>query len=269
MDGHPMNPIAFRIGTLSIHWYGVMVALGFLAGVGIMQLNRRHGRMTADQVADLTFFTLLGGILGARLWYVVQFWGEFRHAPLEVVMIQKGGLVYYGGFLVALAVIYGFCRRRGVEAARVFDLFSPGLAAGHALGRIGCFLQGCCHGRAATGPLSFRYPALGYAHDAQGHVLNSALAGPVYPVQLFEAAGNAALAAVLFFALRRLRPGRTAALYLIAYGSMRFALEFLRGDHRDRLFGVLTPAQGLGAVLVPAGIIVWLLLAWRDRCRAA
>ncbi len=260
-----MTPIAFRIGTLSIHWYGIMVALGFLAGVGIMQLNRRHARMTADQVADLTFFTLLGGILGARTWYVLQFWEEFRLHPLDIVMVQKGGLVYYGGFLVALGVIYGFCRRRRLEPARVFDLGSLGLAAGHALGRIGCFLQGCCHGRAASGPFAFQYPPMGYAHDAEGHVINRLLAVPVYPVQLFESLGNAVLAVVLFFALRRLRPGRTAALYMIAYGSMRFALEFLRGDHRDRLLGLLTPAQALGVVLVPAGLAVWLILHYRDR----
>jgi phosphatidylglycerol:prolipoprotein diacylglycerol transferase len=260
-----MNPIAFRIGALSIHWYGILVALGFLSAVAMMQWNRRHADMTADQVADMTFFTLLGGILGARAWYVIEFWGEYRDHPLDIIMIQKGGLVYYGGFLLALVAIFWFCRRRGLSLVRVCDLGAVGLAVGHAVGRLGCFMQGCCHGRAASGWLAFQYPRVGYVVDADGHLLNPLLGQPVYPVQLLESAGNLLLAVGLYFALRRLRPGRTAALYMISYGTLRFCLEFLRGDHRDRLFGIFTPAQSLGLVLVPVGVAIWLILRYCDR----
>ena len=265
MGDQAMNPIAFRIGALSIHWYGILVASGFLAAVGMMQWNRRHAGMTADQVADMTFFTLLGGILGARSWYVIEFWGEYRDRPLDIIMIQKGGLVYYGGFLLAVLMILWFCRRRKLSPARVCDLGAVGLAVGHAVGRIGCFMQGCCHGRPASGGLSFQYPRIGYVVDAEGHLLNPLLAQPVYPVQLLESAGNVLLAVGLYFALRRLRPGRTAALYIIAYGTLRFCLEFFRGDHRDRILDLFTPALFFGLVLVPVGIVLWLILSYCDR----
>lgn len=255
-----MNPIVFEFGKLSIHWYGIMVALGFLASVGWMQWNRRQVGMTIDQVADLTFFALLGGVLGARTWYVIQFWEEFRGHPLEIVMIQKGGLVYYGGLLLAMLVIFGFCRWRQLSLARVLDLCAIGLPVGHAFGRIGCFIQGCCHGRPATGWLSFQYPRVGYVVDVQGHLFNPLLSQPVYPVQLFESGGSLLLAVIMYFALRRQRPGQTAALYLIGYGLMRFSLEFFRGDHRNLLCGVFTPAQTMGMILVPVGVVAWLLL---------
>jgi phosphatidylglycerol:prolipoprotein diacylglycerol transferase len=196
---------------------------------------------------------------------VIQCWGEYRDRPLDIVMIQKGGLVYYGGFLLAIAVIVWFCRRRKLSLARVCDVGAVSLVVGHAVGRLGCFMQGCCHGRSMSGWLSFQYPRMGYVVDDKGHLLNSLLAQPVCPVQLLESGGNFLLAIGLYFALRRLRPGRTAALYFIGYGTLRFCLEFLRGDHRDRLFDLFTPAQALGLVLVPTGVAIWLVLGYCDR----
>lgn len=256
-----MHQIAFMIGGKAIHWYGVCIAAGFLAATGLMLLMRRCARLTKDQVFDIAMISICAGIFGARLFFVIQFWDEFfaGRSFLEVFRIDKGGLVFYGGFLCAFAALCIYAARKKLSIRLILDLAAPAIAAAHACGRIGCFLQGCCFGKTAPAswPGAVRYPL----KSLPGERYPDFTAGtslPVFPVQLYEAGLNFLLCGVLLFLLAKNRkPGRIAALYLICYAVMRFSLEFFRGDHTDFFLG-MTPSQNIALFLMlPLGALVW------------
>lgn len=250
-----MHPIIVEIGSFSLRSYGLMAALGFLAGVGAAMLNRKYARMTTDQLNTLCFFSILIGIAGARLFYVVQYWHQFRNHWLDIVRIDKGGLVYYGGFLLVLAFIYFYCRRNKLSVLRVMDVCAPGLALGHAFGRLGCFLNGCCFGKPGGGTLGVMYPPFSEAFMKYGNVA-------LHPVQLYESVMNLALFPLLFFLTRRGGKGIATASYLVLYGLVRFTDEFFRGDHSAPFMLGMTRAQVIGLVLIPVGAA---LLIYRIR----
>lgn len=263
-----MHGIAFQLFGLSIHWYGIMVATGFLASLAVLQYKRDYARMTSDQVIDLSIIIVVCGIVGARIAYVIQFFDQFRGNFWKVFRVDQGGLVFYGGFILAALVIYGYVRRHRLCVSRILDICAPAMAVGHAFGRIGCFLQGCCFGipckgfgtvyPPGTAPAA-RYP------DLDSIALNLQLTGraaasslPLLPVQLIESAGNLLLGIGLLLLFRKIRrSGTVAAAYFIGYGVLRFALECFRGDHTDRIVG-LTRAQLIGLfIMIPLGVFCY------------
>ena len=267
------DPVAFELGPLSIRWYGICVALGFLAAY---QLAQRRGRALGlgPQVApDVTLAAMLGGIGGARLLYVLQNWqAEFSGDLLEAFAVWHGGLVFYGGFLGALIMITVWSRHKRWPLLAIGDMAAPALPLGHALGRIGCLLNGCCFGRPWDGPGGLTYPgpiADGllngplYIQRQLGVVPTAALGcRSVFPIQLVDALGNLAICgALLYLGRRPAWRNRLFPLYLSLYAPMRFAVEFGRGDYL-RLSHGLTPAQWLCLLLFPVAV-VW--LAWNRK----
>jgi len=245
-----MHPIFFTVGPLTIRWYGVMAAIGFLLATVIVTMNRKRANMSDNQVSALMFIAIVGGIAGGRIFYVIQNWSAlFKDNLLEVFRVDHGGLVFYGGFFLATGGIIVYCRKSKLDMVRVLDVFAPGLAIGHAMGRIGCFLNGCCYGNVTHSWLGVHYP--------EGTAAWRKFFGDaVHPIQLYEACGNIILATVLLLLLRRTKRGITLSSYMILYGVLRFVDEFFRGDHsHDQLwFGSLTPAQAIGLLLIPTGI---------------
>jgi len=248
-----MHPIAFELGALKIHWYGIMTALGFLCALGIMQLRRKHCKMSAGEISDFMFMLIISGVLGARIFYVIQFWDQFRDNLWEIVRIDHGGQVFYGGFLCSIIAIIIYCKRKKLSLVRVMDSSAPGLAFGHAVGRLGCFLNGCCFGAPTSCPIGVVYPE-GSLPDRVYHGL------ALHPIQLYEASGNVILSLILFYSIGKVKPGQTFSLYLIIYGVFRFVNEFFRGDHTDFIMG-LTPAQTLGIGIVATGIFFFTYFA--------
>ena len=242
-----MHQLAFTIGGISIHWYGVMAALGFLAGTLVLYTQRNHAKLTADQVSDLALFAMLAGVIGARIFYVIQFWSaQFQDNLLEIFRIDHGGLVFYGGFICAILVLLAYCLKKKISVPAVLDIFAPAIALGHAFGRIGCFLNGCCYGKACDLPWAVVFPQSSEPGKRYPEI-------PLHPVQLYEAVGNLLLFAIMLLLLRKLKTnGQTAAIYMVFYGISRFCYEFFRGDHSDHFWG-LTPAQTIGLFLIPAG----------------
>ncbi len=261
-----MHEIALTIGSLKIHWYGIMVALGFVLAILVLLKERTRAGITADNVFDLGLIAVFGGVFGARLFYVIQFHHQFAGKPLEVFRIDKGGLVFYGGFLLAFLVVWGYCRWKKISFLRVMDIFAPAVAMGHASGRIGCFLQGCCFGRptsswpsavfpAGSAP-ALRYPA--EPADLYAGVRTACDSLPLIPVQLYEAACNFLIALLLIWLLKKIRrPGGVAAIYLATYAVMRFCMELMRGDHTDHI-GMFTPSQAIALfVMLPVAAVVF------------
>lgn len=292
--------IAFNLLTRPIYWYGVMVAVGFLAGMLIMQWRASRAGIAANRVSDLAMAAIVGGLVGARLFYVLLNFRDYSAAPMEILRIDRGGLVYYGGFIGAALAIYWLSRRLALDTGRVADLAAVGLPLGQAIGRLGCFLNGCCFGKVSELPWSVIYP---YApSDASSHLqvwLTQKEAGlltveaaaarflpesgfyqclPVHPVQLYQAILNLAIFGLLLAAAPRVKPpGRLLALYMISYGICRGLIEFLRGDYllaaapgraSDYHFG-LTNSQLISIALVAGGIWLFRRLGRRTASKEA
>jgi phosphatidylglycerol:prolipoprotein diacylglycerol transferase len=249
------------------------VAAGFLAGYSLVQVRARTTCCSRETAADLSVLAMIAGIVGARLLYVLQNWGHFRNRLGEIVRIDHGGLVFYGGFIAAAMAVGLFCWRRKLSPLAVGDLFAPALAAGHAFGRVGCFLNGCCFGRPWTGRLGVVYaPITGVSEiQVQQGLLPAAAAQalPVFPVQLVAAVMNAVLCLLLLWLAPRLkRQGMLFGCYVLLYTIGRFLIELARGDYLARVGGVLSPAQILCLVLFPFGVLCC-VVAWRRNGRRA
>lgn len=242
-----MNPIAFHAGSLTIYWYGIMAAAGFLLATLVMRFTRNHADMSDDDVSNAMIIAMFSGLIGARIFYVVQFFDQYRNNLADIIRVDKGGLVFYGGFLLALAALIVYCKIKKKDAVSVLDACAPALAVGHACGRIGCFLHGCCFGKPAAF-LGVHYPAQSAACQTYG---NAAL----YPVQLFEAGANLAVFWLFFQLARKAGRGIAMSSYLIYYGTLRFCMELMRGDN-TRYWGLFTQAQLIGLILIPVGIIL-------------
>ncbi len=266
-----MDPIAFDMWKgFSIHWYGVWIAVGFLASVFLMLKVRKYADISDDNVYSITMLALIAGILGARIFYAAQFHEQFFDMneglfPMlfKLVNIRTGGIVFYGGFIGGFTAICIYSKRKKIDLLALLDILAPAIILAHGFGRIGCFMQGCCCGGPAPEwfPCGITYPHGSLAARLYPAILSATGSSvPVYPVQLFEAAGNFILCGFLLWLLIRKRKfnGMIAAAYLVLYGVLRFLLEFLRGDHTDFLLG-MTPAQNIALFLMlPTAIVIWI-----------
>ncbi len=242
----------FTIGPLKITCFGVMAACGFLSASILLFVNRKSRDISADAINDLTLYSIVAGILGARIFYVIQFWPEYRNNYFQIFRIDQGGLVFYGGFFAALATLYIYCKKKNISFLGVIDLVAPCLAIGHAFGRIGCFLNGCCYGRPTTLPWGVEFPQESFPFQAYPFE-------KLHPTQLYESAFNFLLAIALVIILRKSKTkGITAATYLITYGTGRFIIEMFRGDNA-RFMNLITISQFIGIILIAAGIYTFFI----------
>jgi len=259
-----MEPVCFKLGGLTVHWYGVMMALGFLAGLANwVWLGRREHR-SFNTCSDLLFWIMVSGVIGARVAYVAANWEEFSTRLLSALYVWEGGLIYYGGFVGACLAVAFFARWRGEFVLDTWDFAVTALPLGHAFGRVGCFLNGCCHGIVTHALCAVQYPAgtlPWWRHVDEGALARTAERSlPVHPVQLYEAGFDLLVyASLIVLFRRRKRSGSTAATYLVLYPVGRFMLEFLRGDPRLR-FGGLSLAQWISVGLAAAGILLAVLV---------
>jgi phosphatidylglycerol:prolipoprotein diacylglycerol transferase len=247
-----MHPVIFQFGSFKLPAYGLLVACGYLAG--ILYLFRKAGPagFSKDDLSDLVFYTVLSGMLGAKLFYAVTYWDalgpDLLSRALFLLRSFQYGFVFYGGLLAGGTAFFLTARRKKLDALKAADLAAPALALGHAFGRVGCFLAGCCHGGAAGGPLAVTFT------NPASEVSPLCLGVPLHPVQLYEAAGNLLIFLVVNAMLSRrlaarLRPGLPVLAYAALYALLRFFLEFLRGDDRGAARLGLSPAQLISAAV--------------------
>ncbi|OGX40334.1 MAG: prolipoprotein diacylglyceryl transferase [Omnitrophica WOR_2 bacterium RIFCSPHIGHO2_02_FULL_68_15] len=244
-----MHPILLKFGPITLYTYGAMLVLAFslstwLAGRILRRLPPELQRLTPGQVVDLSCLALLGGIVGARLFFVALHWQFFLDQPQYLLALWQGGLVWYGGFAGGVGTMWLYARRHRVPFRWVLDLFAPVLALGHAVGRVGCFLNGCCYGEIT---------------DAWCGIIMSGELRPVFPVQLAESLGLLFLYIILRLLQRpsRLanRPGQLFGVYLCGYAALRFTLEGYRGDQTVFWAG-WTLQQLISIVLLLVGAVL-------------
>ncbi len=253
-----MFPVFWQIGGFTIYWYGVMAAAGFLLGCAVVQWNRKFADMTSEQASNTMIISIAAGVIGARLFYVIQFHEYYEDDLLEVFRIDRGGLVFYGGFLLALFSLLVYCRNAHLDMVRVLDVFAPAIAIAHACGRIGCFTKGCCFGKPAEHFWGVVYPAGSAPFCRYG-------AQALHAVQLYEAAENLAVCGLMLLLLHKGKRGIAMSAYLAIYGILRFINEYFRGDNPS--IAGFTPAQWIGLGMIPAGILLGIWFWRHERTR--
>jgi phosphatidylglycerol:prolipoprotein diacylglycerol transferase len=246
-----VHPIAFNLGSLSIRWYGVMMALAFVAGLWTATRRARLVNVHGEVIADTMLWLMVGSIIGARFVYVTTYWKqEFANGPFsEVFMIQHGGLVYYGGLIGASVAGIGYLLWKRLPVWKIADILAPSIALGSVFGRIGCLLNGCCYGRACDLPWAIHFPA---GHETHG--------AAVHPTELYDALLNLILYVGLAWLFRRKKfDGQVFASYLMVYAVFRSIAEYFRGDYpADHIhLGHFTSAHLVSLPILVAGIVLW------------
>ena len=235
-----INPVAFDVFGRPVYWFGIMMALAFLSAVvHLSWLGKKEGRAPGF-ASDLSFWIIVGGVVGARLAYVIANWSDFSANPISLFRIDQGGLIYYGGLLGSVLSGLLFAQLKKEPKWALADFTITSIPFAHMMGRIGCFVNGCCYGRETDVPWSI------LVHSTHRH-----------PAPIYEALFNLGLYGVLvWFYLRKPRAGRVVALYLILYPIGRFIVEFFRGDDRQTWLG-LHLAQSISVGLFLTGLVIW------------
>jgi len=245
-----MDPVAFNLGSLSIHWYGVFMATAVMLGMWTASRRGLRENVHPDAVYDLSPWIIVGAVVGARSLFIVTYWKEkFAGEPLMSLFAIRTGFVFYGGLIAASLAVILFCRVKKLPLWKMADILAPSVALGHAFGRIGCLFTGCCHGKECSLPWGIEYPAV--YPELHGKSL--------HPTQIYESLLNFALYAGLAWLYRRKKfDGHVFATYLVAYAILRSCVEMFRGDYEHRyLAGFITPAHLVSVGILAAGIILF------------
>jgi phosphatidylglycerol:prolipoprotein diacylglycerol transferase len=255
--------------SIPVYGYGFMLFLGFLSATWLA--SRRLEKQGADpNIAwDVAMWIFVGGIAGARLFFIAQYHNQFFAAGRSVsetlfrmINLQDGGLVFYGGAILGAVGFAIFCRVRHLSALALGDLLITSVFIGMAFGRLGCLLNGCCYGDYCELPWAITFPVDSVpfkAQQMQGFLLGGEAGSlPVHPTQVYSAL-NAFCLALLTLAYHPFRRfnGEVLALGWIAYPVSRFLVEFLRGDELGQLGTIFTISQYVSAVLFLLGILFY------------
>jgi phosphatidylglycerol:prolipoprotein diacylglycerol transferase len=247
-----MLPKLISIGSFYIPTYGVLVALGFLAGLGIaLRLARRAG-LPPEKISNLAVYCAIAGIIGAKLFMFLFDLGDYVRDPGRIFTLEtlQAAGVFHGGFIAAFLVALFYLRRQQLPALATMDIFAPGVAIGQAIGRLGCFAAGCCWGRECDLPWGVRFRS----DFAAAVPLDKTL----HPVQLYESAADLLIFGILYRqASREHRPGQVIGWYLVLYSTARFIIEFFR-VHEQSLVGPFSLTQWIALGLFALGVgILW------------
>ncbi len=250
-----MFPKIFSSGNFFLPTYGVLVAAGCLLGLWLTGRLARRAGLNPETVTNLGVYAILSGLLGAKLLMFVYEFDYYRRNPgaiFSLSTLQAGG-VFYGGLLLALVVVFFYMRRQQLPAARTLDCFAPGLALGHAVGRLGCFAAGCC-----WGDVCVRGPSVTFTSTNANELTGVPLHVPLHPTQLYEAASYFLISLIVYRQFRRdARAGATIGLYLILAPAARFVVEFFRyHDQPNPLHGWLSTAQYVALALMVLGVLL-------------
>jgi phosphatidylglycerol:prolipoprotein diacylglycerol transferase len=252
-------PQLVHFGRFFLPTYGFLVSLGVLIGMWVSVRNSERLGMDGEKAWNLGIMVVLAGILGAKVLYVVNEWSYYSAHPAEIFSIstlQAGG-VFSGGLMASFLTAAWYVRKHHLPALKVCDAFSPGLALGHAIGRIGCFAAGCCYGKE-----THHFWGVVFHNPLANQITGTPLNVPLEPTQLFESAVELANFFILMWLLKRRKfDGQVFGAFLFIYGVARFFLEFIRDDPgRGSVFGgAMTGTQLIAIGFVIGGGLIWWL----------
>jgi len=244
-----MFPRLFHIGPYSLPTYGALVALAFLSALWMASRFAKQQGLNSEKVVNLGVYCALMGMLGAKI-LMIALDPEYRKNPMEIfslATLQSAG-IFFGGFALALVFAYFYMKKQDMPVLSTSDIFAPGLALGHGIGRLGCFAAGCCWGKPTHLPWAVTF-------TSQDTTTGVPLGIPLHPTQLYEAFAEGLICLILLTVLKRAhKDGAVIGLYLVLYGLVRFGVEFLRmHDSSNPLGGPFTLEQWISLVAAAAG----------------
>ncbi len=252
-SGDRVFPKLIHIGSFYLPTYGVLVALGFLAGLSITTRLARRSGLDAEKITNLAVYCALAGLLGAKLLMFLFDWRTFLSDPQQIFSLstlQAAG-VFQGGLALAFATAFFYMRRSGLPWLKTLDVFAPGVALGHAIGRVGCFMAGCCWGTECSLPWAVRFTNPDAA-ELTGVPLNT----PLHPSQLYEMGTEALLFVFLYWRFGKAHAaGKIMGLYLVLSSAARFVIEFTR-FHEQGLYWGLSLTQWIAIAVAGAGALL-------------
>lgn len=270
-----MYQVLFTVPGLGIRvfGYGLMLFLAFLASMALAGRCARRAGLDPEIIYDMALTVFLGGLVGARLFYVVQYWGTRVKTIADVFRIWEGGIVLYGSIIGGTFAFFVYRLLRPFPLRTGLDVVAPALALGIAVGRVGCFLNGCCFGDTCGLPWAVSFPEPSppwFAHVDSGLLSpNATWSLPVHPTQLYSTIDGLVLVGLLlaYFPLRR-RDGEVMGLLMVTYPITRFLIEHLRGDE-GAVFAGMTISQAISVALFAMGLVYWWWLSTQPRGVAA
>lgn len=238
-------PLPFLHKGFPVYSYGFMLMVAFFVAIAIARWRAGKEAIDPNKITDLGIYLVCAGILGARVFYVIQYFENYRDNLFGIFKVYEGGLVYYGGLFAAIVTLFVFARKHRLSFLKILDIVTPSTILGLGFGRIGCFLNGCCFGKVAPHvPWAIQFPRTmdktgiidgspAFLHQYElGLVqLSDTHAFPIHPTQLYSFLADVALFFILsvFFKYRK-RNGEVFLLFGIGYPIIRFCMELLRND---------------------------------------
>jgi phosphatidylglycerol:prolipoprotein diacylglycerol transferase len=252
-----MYPRLFELGPVTVYTYGVLLAAAYLLGLKLAMSRASARGLDGAKVLDLGIYIIISALIGAKLLLLLTEFNTFRANPRELLTLARSGGVFYGGLIVAVTVALWYIRRAGLPLWTTCDMFAPGIALGHVVGRFGCLFAGCCYGKPTTAPWGITFTDSFAAAN-----VGTPLGIPLHPTQLYEAGAELLILILLLATERkgRLFGGRTFWLYLLLYAVSRFVIEFYRGDPRGAI-GMFSTSQFISLILAPLAVVMLVYLA--------
>ncbi|MDR4506833.1 MAG: prolipoprotein diacylglyceryl transferase [Candidatus Brocadiaceae bacterium] len=263
--------------SIPVYAYGFMLMVAFFFAILIARWRAKKEGVAPDKITDLGIYLVCAGIVGARVFFVLQFFHEYKNDLLGIFKVYEGGLVYFGGLFAAIITLFVYAKKNHLPVLKIIDIVAPSTALGLAIGRIGCFMNGCCFGKVALHlPWGICFPK---TYDKTGMVdgspaflyqcnqglihLSDVKTLPVHPAQLYAFLSNLALFFILnlFFAYRK-KNGEVVLLFGMLYAVIRYSMESLRGDN-PLYFNLLTIAQIISIIVFIISSFLFVLLRFK------
>ncbi|MGQ4807126.1 Phosphatidylglycerol--prolipoprotein diacylglyceryl transferase [Candidatus Entotheonellaceae bacterium PAL068K] len=266
-----VHPILFRLGPLTVRYYGLMYVLALLVAIGLLRLEAKRRGLPSERMVDAAFYVFLGGLIGGRLYYVLFNLGYYGSHPLQIFAVWQGGMAIHGGLIGGLVGGWWYARVSGLPCLTLYDMAAPAASLGHAFGRFGNFMNGDAHGYPLGSPalpgwlqnfpvwMGVTFPPTSIAGREFGPV-------PLHPVMLYEMGLNL-VGFVLLWSLRKRPwpPGGLLGLYLMYYAVVRSFTSLFRAD--DLYLGAMRMPHVISLVMFAVGL--WLVCRRHSRSTAA
>lgn len=246
-----------KIGPVTIHMYGLMIGIGFVAAYLICCTRAKKKGLSEDILWGILLCSIAGAVIGTRLLYYLVSIPQILEDP-SILWNFRNGYVVYGGIIFGVLFSYIYCKKKQVAFLQYFDLVMPSVSAAQGFGRIGCFFAGCCYGKQTDSWFHIVYTQSNFAPN---HV-------PLLPTQLLSSAGNFLIAGILFwFSTKTKTDGMVGVMYMILYSIGRFFIEIFRNDFRGE-WGGLSTSQLISIIVFILGIFFWWMLSIQKKKRA-
>jgi len=252
-----MHPVLFDLGPITVYTYGLLLAAAYLLGLKLAMVRAKSRGLDQTRVLDLGIYIIISALVGAKLLLLITDFRSFASNPAQLMDLARSAGVFYGGLILAVVVALWYIRRIGLPLWTTCDVFAPGIALGHVVGRFGCFFAGCCYGKPTTLPwgITFTDP---FAAANVGTPLGVHL----HPTQLYEAGAEGLILLALLLTEKKGKPypGRTFWAYILLYAVSRFIIEYFRGDERGTV-GIFSTSQFISVLLAPLAVAMLVYLS--------